>query len=175
MSIQSQIDRIKSNLSAAYDALAEKGVEVGGGSDRLAEMVSSITTGNEIEEGDVTFVNNVTSYEFTNRQDKDVLMFFCFLTPATIEDGTNISLIDPILYNQAKGIWMYFQTNKNIKYDKYSYSSYCIINGYIRGTMKYYASSVHSSSASVAKGGNIGINSYLLAGRTYHYVIIYDN
>lgn len=31
MSIQSQIDRIKSNLSAAYDALAAKGVEVGGG------------------------------------------------------------------------------------------------------------------------------------------------
>ena len=30
MSIQSQIDRIKSNLTAAYDALAAKGVEVGG-------------------------------------------------------------------------------------------------------------------------------------------------
>lgn len=138
-------------------------------------MVSSITTGNEIEEGDVTFVNDVVKYTFTNRQDKDVLMFFCFLTPATIEDGTDISLIDPILYNQAEGIWMYFQTKKNIKYGKYSHSLYCTMNGYNRGTRKYYASSVHSSSASVAKGKSISINSYFLAGRTYHYVIIYDN
>lgn len=138
-------------------------------------MVSSITTGNEIEEGDVTFVNNVTEYAFTNRQDKDVLMFFCFLIPSTIEDGTDVSLIDDILYNNAQGIWMYFQAKKNVKYGKYSYSHYYAINGYVRGTQKYYASAVGCSNVSVAKGGNIKINSYLLAGRTYHYVIIYDN
>lgn len=139
-------------------------------------MVSSITTGNEIEEGDVTFVNNVTEYTFTNRQDKDVLMFFCFLTPATIEDGTDISLNNKIFYNQAQGVWMYFQTKKDVKYGNYSYSRYHTINGYISGTQKYYASFVGgSSSTSVAKGWPIGVNSYLLAGRTYHYVIIYDN
>ena len=138
-------------------------------------MVSSITTGNEIEEGDVTFVNNVTDYAFTNRQDKDVLMFFCFLTPATIEDGTDISLIDDILYNEAQGVWMYFQTKKNVKYGNYSYSRYHTTNGYNRGTLEYYASFVGGSSANVAKGGSIKVNSRLLAGRTYHYVIIYDN
>ena len=51
MSIQSQIDRIKSNLSAAYDALAAKGIEVGGGSDRLADAIKKI----KIDEGEIDF------------------------------------------------------------------------------------------------------------------------
>ena len=70
---------------------------------------------------------------------------------------------------------MYFQTKKNVKYGNYSYSRYYITNGYNRGTLKYYASYAGSSSANVAKGGSINVNSRLLAGRTYHYVIIYDN
>lgn len=138
-------------------------------------MVSSITTGNEIEEGDVTFVNGVKSYAFTNRQDKDVFMFFCFLSPATIEDGTDLSPIDGIFYSQANGVWMYFEMKKHIKYEKYTYSRYSVVNGYNFGTQKYYASYASSVDRSVAKNGLIKFNSRFLAGRTYHYVIIYDN
>lgn len=138
-------------------------------------MVSSITTGNEIEEGDVTFVNDARKYAFTNRQDKDVFMFFCFLVPATIEDGTDLSPIDSILYSQANGVWMHFEMKKHLKYGKYTYSRYYVANGYNHATQKYYASHAGPLDGSVAKNWRTNFNAYFLAGRTYHYVIIYDN
>ena len=139
-------------------------------------MVSSITTGNEIEEGNVTFVNDVSQYAFTNRKDKDVFMFFCFLSPATIEDGIDLSSIDKILYSRAKGIWMYFDMKKHVKYGNYTYSRYCAINGCNTGTQKYYASYIDTNgNRSVANNSGMKFNSRFLAGRTYHYVIIYDN
>lgn len=139
-------------------------------------MVSSITTGNEIEEGNVTFVNDVFQYAFTNRKDKDVFMFFCFLSPAAIEDGSDFSSFDRILNSQAKGIWMYFDMKKHVKYGNHTYSRYYAITGYNTGTQRYYASFIgKAGNRSAANNSGIAFNSRFLAGRTYHYVIIYDN
>lgn len=67
MSIQSQIDRIKSNLTAAYDALAAKGVEVGGGSDKLAEMIG-LLGGDDDGDNLIKFFggSNVSIWEVTH-------------------------------------------------------------------------------------------------------------
>ena len=50
MSIQTQIDRISGNVSAALSAIVEKGVTVpdGSTSDALAELITSIEVGGQI-------------------------------------------------------------------------------------------------------------------------------
>ena len=51
MSIQTQIDRISGNVSAALSAIVEKGVTVpdGSTSDALAELITSIEVGGGME------------------------------------------------------------------------------------------------------------------------------
>ena len=53
MSVQTQIDRISGNVSAAFAVIAEKGVTVPGGSnsDALPELIASIKTGGGLPEG----------------------------------------------------------------------------------------------------------------------------
>lgn len=57
MSIRSEIDRISSNVSDAFDAIAEKGGEVTQAtSDALADAIRSIPEGSEYEVYDGTVV-----------------------------------------------------------------------------------------------------------------------
>lgn len=66
MSIQTQIDRISGNVSAALAAIADKGVTVpdGSTSDVLAELIASIETGGGMKVccGTFTPVENTVTY-----------------------------------------------------------------------------------------------------------------
>lgn len=69
MSIQTQIDRISGNVSAALAAIAEKGVTVpdGSNSDALAELIASIEAGGgnneiKIDSGTFTPAEDVSEY-----------------------------------------------------------------------------------------------------------------
>lgn len=75
MSIQTQIDRISGNVSAALSAIAEKGVSVpdGSNSDALHELILSIEAGgglptglSKVAFGTVTPSHNVSSVKITH-------------------------------------------------------------------------------------------------------------
>ena len=73
MSIQTQIDRISGNVSAALSAIAEKGVTVpdGSNSDALAELILSIDAGgggdsvSDDGNGNIT-INALYSFTYTD-------------------------------------------------------------------------------------------------------------
>ena len=75
MSVQTQIDRISGNVSAALAAIADKGVTVpdGSNSDALAELIASIEAGgglptglSKVAYGTVTPSYNVSSVKITH-------------------------------------------------------------------------------------------------------------
>ena len=67
MSIQTQIDRISGNVSAALSAIVEKGVTVpdGSTSDALASLIASIEAGGNFDFSNLGEVNFVKSGSFT--------------------------------------------------------------------------------------------------------------
>lgn len=73
MSVQTQIDRISGNVSAALSAIAEKGVIVpdGSNSDALAELIASIEAGgggdsvSDDGNGNIT-INALYSFTYTD-------------------------------------------------------------------------------------------------------------
>ena len=73
MSVQTQIDRISGNVSAALAAIAEKGVTVpdGSNSDALAELILSIEAGGggdsvtDDGDGNIT-INALYSFTYTD-------------------------------------------------------------------------------------------------------------
>lgn len=74
MSIQTQIDRISGNVSAALSAIAEKGVTVpdGSTSDALAELITSIEAGGggyDVIAGTFTPASDCYMYEIINSGD----------------------------------------------------------------------------------------------------------
>lgn len=68
MSVQTQIDRIAGNVSAALAAIADKGVTVpdGSTSDALAELIASIEAGTTIEMGSFTPVEDCNVYTISH-------------------------------------------------------------------------------------------------------------
>ena len=100
MSVQTQIDRISGNVSAALSAIAEKGVTVpdGSNSDALAELIASIQAGGgniRIEQGSVTFVNTMRSYIFVN--DKPDI-FITYVEADSEQEYSNSKHIWAIIY-----------------------------------------------------------------------------
>lgn len=73
MSVQTQIDRISGNVSAALSAIAEKGVTVpdGSNSDALASLIASIEAGGggdsvtDDGDGNIT-INALYSFTYTD-------------------------------------------------------------------------------------------------------------
>lgn len=88
MSIQSQIDRIKSNLSAAYDALAEKGVSVGGCKlEDLSKVIRDIPTGIDGTTGQILLTSDQADYVIIHGLNKIPSAFIIF----TNENYKNMS------------------------------------------------------------------------------------
>lgn len=73
MSIQTQIDRISGNVTAALTAIADKGVSVpdGSTSDALAELIASIEAGGgyDVIAGTFTLGSDSAMYQITNSGD----------------------------------------------------------------------------------------------------------
>ena len=65
MGIATDLSRVKSNITAALAAIAEKGVTVpdGSNSDTLAELIASIQAGGTVITGTVTLNGSWTSYK----------------------------------------------------------------------------------------------------------------
>lgn len=79
MSMQTEIDRISGNVSAALSAIAEKGVTVpdGSTSNTLAGLIASIEAGgiNAIA-GTITVSSDVNNYELTHNLGEVPKLFF---------------------------------------------------------------------------------------------------
>lgn len=102
MSIQTQIDRISGNVSAALSAIAEKGVTVpdGSNSDALAELIAAIEAGGsapgfaKVATGTMTPSNNRTSldvyHEFGQAPNVAVVYLSASNTPSS---GVYFSII----------------------------------------------------------------------------------
>ena len=128
MSVQTQIDRISGNVSAALSAIAEKGVTVpdGSNSDALAELIASIQAGGgniRIEQGSVTFVNTMRSYTFVNDK-PDIFIVY-------VEDDSEQE------YSNSKYIWAIIQDTRLFDYyGQQKPTAYFF--GYNTGTKQYY-------------------------------------
>ena len=96
MSVQTQIDRISGNVSAALSAIAAKGVTVpdGSTSDALAELILSIEAGGggSIAFGSFIPAEDCSYYEITHNLGK-VPDFACCFTPCG-ENGSWIVVYD---------------------------------------------------------------------------------
>lgn len=79
MSIQTEINRISDNVSAALSAIVEKGVTVpdGSTSDALAELITSIEAGGiNATAGTITVSSDVNNYELTHNLGEVPKLFF---------------------------------------------------------------------------------------------------
>lgn len=87
MSVQTQIDRISGNVTAALSAIAEKGVAVpdGSTSDALAELIASIEAGGGLPEG-ITAITTGT-YTPANNSSKVKITHGLGITPNFIFIG----------------------------------------------------------------------------------------
>lgn len=160
MSIQTQIDRISGNVSAALSAIVEKGVTVpdGSTSDALAELITSIEVGGgiRIEQGSVTFAEITKDYTFVD--DKPDIFI------AYIEDDSRPQ------YSSSNYIWAIIQDTRLFTYyGRQRPIMYCF--GYNNGTLKYYTP---------YKGTYTRIGSYYdgdyaaeLGAKTYKWYAIY--
>lgn len=128
MSVQTQIDRISRNVSAALSAIADKGVTVpdGSTSDALAGLIQAIQAGGgniRIEQGSVTFAETVSIYTFVNDK-PDIFIVY-------VEDDSK-----PI-YSDSRYIWAIIQNT--ILFDYYGKQRPTMYAfGYNHGSMKYY-------------------------------------
>ena len=110
MSVQTQIDRISGNVSAALAAIAEKGVTVpdGSNSDALAELIASIEAGGGggVESGDwacgtyipTETLNIGTKHYITIDTGLQEIRFFAFVRN---------KLSNPVAYEYIMVVWDY--------------------------------------------------------------------
>lgn len=102
MSVQTQIDRISGNVSAALSAIAEKGVTVpdGSTSDALAELIAAIEAGGgsvtavtDDGSGNIT-INALYSFTFTdNGNGNGNLIGTTVSGTSSTDDSGNITMI----------------------------------------------------------------------------------
>ena len=159
MSIQTEIDRISGNVSAALSAITEKGVTVpdGSTSDALAELITSIEVGGiRIEQGSVTFVETTNSYRFVN-DEPDIFI-------AYVEDDSRPQ------YNSSKYVWAFIQDTRRFTYHgNQRLTAYYI--GYNDGTKKYYTP-FKGTYSSIGKY-IVGDFASALGAKTYKWYAIY--
>ena len=100
MSVQTEIDRISGNVSAALSAIAEKGVSVpdGSTSDALAELIAAIEAGGgsvtsvtDDGAGNIT-INALYSFTFTDDGNGNLIGTTVSGTSST-DDSGNITMI----------------------------------------------------------------------------------
>lgn len=82
MSVQTEIDRISGNVSAALAAIAEKGVAVpdGSTSDALAELIASIQAGGGMKVCSGTFTPAENTKQYTVEHDLlKIPRIYCYM------------------------------------------------------------------------------------------------
>lgn len=103
MSVQSEINRIKGNVTAALAKIAEKGVTVpdGANSDNLAPLIESIEAGGGgayiVEEGQFVPTENVKSYGSIEHSLGVAPFFYVIFLSESSSMNTNISTSTVIL------------------------------------------------------------------------------
>lgn len=107
MSIQTQIDRISGNVSAALSAIVEKGVTVpdGSTSDALAELIASIEAGGgKIANGTYTSVGTTSSIIFNHGLGVLPNLIVAYTTASIEELSAKRSLKGMIYYNGDRSL-----------------------------------------------------------------------
>lgn len=90
MSVQTEIDRISGNVSAALAAIAEKGVTVpdGSTSDALAELIASIEAGGWMKVCLGTFTPAEATTTYTVEHDLlKIPRIYCFMLSTNVSSG----------------------------------------------------------------------------------------
>lgn len=112
MSIQTQIDRISGNVSAALSAIAEKGVTVpdGSNSDALAELIAAIEAGGgasgfaKVATGTITPSSNTSLLQVSHElgQTPDVSIVYCKASAPSSGVFSSIVRLDGKYFNVGK-------------------------------------------------------------------------
>ncbi len=195
MSIQTQIDRISGNVSAALSAISEKGVTVpdGSNSDALHELILSIDAGggisNNIVSGSFTLAESLTKasplyIDVTFPKNEFPLMYCVYEDTSNLEFSDTSHTASRIRYLIASKI-----------YD-YNYNRYYVISSYNKAgsfTMNYVGDTiVHTNngflnSPSMYGSMDLSLNANqikfiaiddgapYLAGRTYNYLLYWGD
>lgn len=163
MSVQTQIDRISGNVSAALAAIANKGVTVPSGStsDALAELIAAIEAGGGLPDGVSAITtgvyipaSNVKTSEIEHGL--DVVPNFFFMKCTQITSSINYAIVGYA-----------------------SYDKYCFVQGYRRGSYCYggtgYSNSLFTSSAVTVNAPTFGdktaqYTTYFESGAEYHWI-----
>ena len=121
MSVQAQIDRISSNVTAALAKIAEKGVTVPSmaNSDDLAELIAAIEAGGgggTIISGEITIAEDCTQVPITHGFDDVPKVFFAFYDAVSPNAGNAVHLVG-----------VTYDVDRAFKW--YSYAGYSTRNG----------------------------------------------
>ena len=119
MSVQTQIDRISGNVSAALSAIADKGVTVpeGSTSDALAGLIASIEAGGgggNITAGTITATNSAAKkVEHGLGAEPQAVIFFTLNSPTVIGDVYDEAPIGHLIKskNDSSIRWFYYRGN----------------------------------------------------------------
>lgn len=183
MSIATDVSRIKGNITAALAAIADKGVTVpdGATSDGLADLITSIGSGNEeIYSGSITPTSDKYSIgievsdpsKHTNDDFPQVALFVDTTTFKPGEYVTVMGIINGIAFRHVGTI----PTNYN-SYERYIRGSVSTDEEIAIKICKFYGVKTwfYSHSLELISGSTTQTTNYKLfkAGRTYYYYIRY--
>ena len=168
MSVQSEINRIKGNVTASLAKIAEKGVTVpdGANSDNMAALIDAIEAGGGVITGTFTVESDTTKHNI-DYFPQSVDEWPSWLIVIAQKDVSTI-------YSSFNGVWVIQIVYSNVSmingYFHYDYSQ--TIYGYNSGNSKYYAPYFRSDNIQIAYQPtcNPSANaSRFLAGVTYRY------
>lgn len=171
MSIQTQIDRISGNVSAALSAIAEKGVTVpdGSASDALAELITSIEAGGiNATAGTITVSSDVNNYELTHNLSEVPKLFFIGMIDKfsdTAFTGKKHLLVSAYGFSDAKA---QYRISANAR----DSGANAVFREYGINAITYNHTSLsHADEKTICIADNAGTYK-LIAGATYYWVAV---
>lgn len=167
MSIQTQIDRISGNVSAALTAIADKGVTVpdGSTSDALAELIASIEAGGgaKIACGSFTPADACSYFEITHNLGEVPTFALCFCE--NIENNSY-----EFLFDDDKNRICWFNGSGYFNGTGIS-SPGCLTNTTVKDKYLSSSSMFNAQENTIFAGSNKTTAQYFLSGITYRWIV----
>ena len=173
MSIQTEIDRISGNVSAALSAIVEKGVTVpdGSTSDALAELITSIEVGGHginATAGTITVSSDVNNYELTHNLGEVPKLFFIGMIDKFSDlafTGKKYLLVSAHGFSDAKA---QYRISANAR----DSGANAVFREYGINAITYNKTSLsHADEKTIRIADNAGTYK-LIAGATYYWVAV---
>lgn len=171
MSIQTEIDRISGNVSAALSAIVEKGVTVpdGSTSDALAGLIASIEAGgiNAIA-GTITVSSDVNNYELTHNLGEVPKLFFLGMIDKFSNlafTGKKYILISAYGFSDA-------QIQYRISANSRESGADGVVREYGINAITYNKSSLTKANEKTIRIADASGGQKLIAGATYYWVAV---